>query len=824
MADEGYIFIANDKGLLASDGLKSWYIYQENNLFPQYILSTNPLKILLNSGDTIHLKNYTNSVNSPVKTENGINYTIQFNANSIRVNARGSEYELTPSEFQRFNDYTVSGNGSLWIAESRHLFVNQLGTDSLIELKIGDNYQNVGINCVEAIGNNLWIGTNGYGLFYLNLSEVYYKVADSERLIPIGEIDGNNFVSDANTIYELKIDTDDFKHYKTPVFKSKTAISALVDGNSIIVVSKNNVNIIDKNGAVKNTFALNQFEANGISAYFKDTLYLGSNGNGILAIAPNNNRKYINTSNGLLHNQVIGFTKSDDRLLAYSKKGGVSDVNATDEYIDYKNNNIQGNIKSVAKIRDEWWVCTEGYGVKIFDTNLNFVASIDPSNAINSGYVLSTLTSGKSIFGIQPRDLFQIENNQISTIDPSAYINDVMFTGRYISTTTNALILETNKGLLIRNSLYTDSLSSLHIEVKSIVINGYPVSDKTPLGASNTVEIDLDIIIPSPLTREFSLYYEINGDETSKTLLSSKKIKLLDLSYGSYNLSVKNNTGKILLDYKFQIGKAFYLQPLFWIAVLLLLILISYLIARWRISIIKSQNEELEKRIAERTTEIQEKSQLLEQISFTLSHDLKTPAHNIIELSKIMEARVEGSQKFSKLFDEAGRQILLKTLDTLEILRSDSGNAAQSKVSDLKMIFESAIQPLSFQIEKKEAVINIEIPENTEIIVKRPQWQSVFFNLVSNSLKYAKPDVAPIISIKYTDDNEYHYILITDNGIGVDTEKIDVFDRFSTGDTSGASTGVGLTLVKQIIESHKGTITLSSEPGNGASFTIRLKK
>ena len=825
MADQGYLYIANDNGLLASDGVKSWYVYNENNLFPQQILSTNPLKIILNSGDTIDVKTSKSAIrNQELAVSTEIEYSVELDPNLITVKSSDYTYHLKPSEFQRFNDYTISANGSLWIAESRHLYLNHLGSDALIDLKIGDNYQDVGVNCVEIIGNNLWIGTNGYGLFYLNLSELYYSIEDSKGLIPLGQINGKNIVSDDYNIYTLELDVNNFEHATTPIFTSKTPISVIANDSAIIVITNGFASIIDENGTVKKLYALQSFEANGISTFFRDTLYLGSNANGIMAIAPNNSRRFINTSNGLLHNQVLGFSKSADRLLAYSKKGGISDVNATSNYIDYKNNNIQGNIKSVSKIRDEWWVCTEGYGVKIFDANLNFVASIDPSNAINSGYVLSILLAGKSIYGIQPRDLFQIENNQISTIDPSAYISDIMFTGRFISTQNEALILETNKDLLVRNSLFKDTVIPVNIHVKNTLINGYPISDKTPLGTSNTAEITLDIVIPSPLSREFSLYYELNGDRSTKTTLIGKKIKLYDLNYGSHNLIVKSSSGQLLLDYKFKIGRAFYLQPLFWIAVLLILILIVYAIARWRIKIIKSQNEELEKRIAERTTEIQEKSQLLEQISFTLSHDLKTPAHNIIELSKIMEARIEGSQKFSKLFDEAGRQILLKTLDTLEILRSDSGNAAQSKLSNLKMIFESAIQPLRFQIEKKDAQINIEIPDNTEITVKRPQWQSVFFNLVSNSLKYSTPNIQPIITIKYNDDDNYQYISITDNGIGVDTSKVDVFDRFSTGDSSGASTGVGLTLVKQIIESHNGTITLASEPGNGAQFTIRLKK
>ncbi len=821
IADDGYIYIANDNGLLQSDGSKSFYIYQSDEFFPQAIFDANNLGIVLNNGDSLYVQSSLQKTTPSIDEKQFDGYTYNL-TDSIIVSKNGKTYALKPTDFQNFNDVALAKNGSLWIAESRNLFLHYLGTKTLIPLKIGNNFQEVGINCVEVIGQHLWIGTNGYGLFYLNLEEIYVAIENSEDFRLAGSNYNTLIVNTQSAVLKLKIETKSFSNSKEIIHTGKGILASKLIGSDIYVVHKDFLLIIDSIGTEKR-ISFNDFEANGTIARYNNKIYIGSFGSGVLIIG-SDGQKIVNTTNGLLHNEVIGFVTSNNRILAYSKKGGVTDVENTNNYIDYQNNGIQGNIKSVSRIGDEWWICTEGYGIKVFNNALQFEASIDQSNALNSGFVLSVFEHQNGIYGILPSDLFYIKNNEISNIQPSVYFDDLLLNGAYSSPNNTDLIFETNNGLLLKQNIYTDKDINANIKIKSVFINGYPISQKTPLGSSNTVEFNLDAIIPSPLKRELSLVYTLEGKKDFSQRLQSKKLVIKDLSYGDYTLTIKNNNDEVLCTYNFEIGQAFYLQPLFWISILLVLVILIYGIVHWRLRIIRLQNIQLEKKIAARTREIQKKSKLLEQVSFTLSHDLKTPAHNIIELAKILGMRVEGSEKFSKLFDEAGRQILLKTLDTLEVLRSDSSDGAMAQASKLYDIIESAIQPLNFQIEKTQAKIEINIDEKTEIKVKKAQWQSVFFNLVSNAIKYSKPEIPPHIIISYITNEDDHIIQIKDNGIGVDTYKVNVFDRFSTGDSSGASTGVGLTLVKQIIESHDGTITIESTPGEGAVFTIRLKK
>jgi signal transduction histidine kinase len=821
IADGGYMYIANDNGLLESDGSKSHYIYQSNEFFPQAIFDANNLGIVLNNGDSIYVRPGDNKVEPSSTNQNFNNYSYTL-SDSITVFNGTNDYSIQPSDFQKFTDASLDNNGSLWIAESRNLFLHLLGSENLIPLKIGDNFQEVGINCIEIIGHHLWIGTNGYGLFYLNLNESYIRLDGSNDLRLAGASNNILYANTQNSILKIELQSKDFSHTKKVVYSGSGILASKLIDNNLYAVHKEFVSIIDSVGQIKKII-FHDFEANGIIAKFKGKIYLGSFGSGVL-IVDGTKQTVVNTTNGLLHNEVIGFVSSKERILAYSKKGGVTDIENTDNYIDYRNNGIQGNIKSISNIAEEWWICTEGYGIKVFDKNLHLVASIDQSNALNTGFVLSVFEHQNGVYGVMPSDLFFIKNNEINNIKPSVYFDDLLLNGSYAAPSSKDLVFETNKGILLKKDIFKNDQSIANIKINTVLINGYPIDQKTPLGSSNTVEINLDAIIPSPLKRELSLTYYLNGKTEFSNRLQSKQIVIKDLSYGEYTLTIKDNDDEILCSYSFEIGQALYLQPLFWISILLILVILVYAIVHWRLRIIRLQNIQLEKKIAARTREIQKKSKLLEQISFTLSHDLKTPAHNIIELAKILGIRVEGSEKFSKLFDEAGRQILLKTLDTLEVLRSDSGNESAPQASNLSDILENAIQPLNFQIEKTQAEINISVAKDVQINVKKAQWQSVFFNLVSNAIKYCVPGTPPRISISHEENENEHIIKVEDQGIGVDTEKVNVFDRFSTGDTSGDSTGVGLTLVKQIIESHSGSISIQSAPNNGATFTIRLKK
>jgi signal transduction histidine kinase len=146
-------------------------------------------------------------------------------------------------------------------------------------------------------------------------------------------------------------------------------------------------------------------------------------------------------------------------------------------------------------------------------------------------------------------------------------------------------------------------------------------------------------------------------------------------------------------------------------------------------------------------------------------------------------------------------------------------------------VAEQTVDILDEAIEEKDAEVKY---NNLPQLYTIPgQMEQLFINLISNSLKYSKPDVKPSIEITSekkikrlngdTLPSEGWEIRFKDNGIGFDEqykEKIfQIFQRLH-GNEEYSGTGIGLAICKKIVENHNGTITASSSPGEGATFTV----
>ena len=229
--------------------------------------------------------------------------------------------------------------------------------------------------------------------------------------------------------------------------------------------------------------------------------------------------------------------------------------------------------------------------------------------------------------------------------------------------------------------------------------------------------------------------------------------------------------------------------------------------------------------VAQRTKQINKKNTVLEHLAYTISHDLKTPAYNILNLVKLHRKKFPDSEKFASMYEKAAEQILDKTLNSLEFLRTENASDADNDSFNLLQTIKKAEEPLQFLIDKIQASINIKVDDNVELHGNKLQWQSLFFNLLSNALKYSKKDASCHIDISYNQSNGFQLICIKDNGQGMEVpkkQKGKIFQKFSRQDEEQEGTGVGLTLVEQIIIEHEGELEVKSEIGVGTEFIIRL--
>ena len=232
----------------------------------------------------------------------------------------------------------------------------------------------------------------------------------------------------------------------------------------------------------------------------------------------------------------------------------------------------------------------------------------------------------------------------------------------------------------------------------------------------------------------------------------------------------------------------------------------------------------------------------LEAFNNIVSHDLQEPLRKIQMFISRLEGKEsdllthQGKEYFSKIRVTANRmQTLL--IDLVNYSRTIKGDKVFVK-TDLNKVIEEILQDLSSNIEDKKAIITI---GNLPAIKAIPfQVKQLFINLISNSLKYSKENIAPEISItskkitekemhdyKIANKKDYYKIVISDNGIGFKQEYSDkiflLFKRLET-DPKYSGTGLGLAICSRIVDNHKGFIKVKAKLGVGAKFYIFIPK
>jgi PAS domain S-box-containing protein len=245
--------------------------------------------------------------------------------------------------------------------------------------------------------------------------------------------------------------------------------------------------------------------------------------------------------------------------------------------------------------------------------------------------------------------------------------------------------------------------------------------------------------------------------------------------------------------------------------------------------------------LAEKNRELERSNNDLEQFAYVASHDLQEPIRKIATyanklLTRSKEQLNEETTVYLQRINNSTRRMYELINGLLEFSKLTRQQGLFTKVS-LQEIVMQQLSDFDLKINSKKAVINIQnpLPEIEAIPV---QMSQLFSNLISNSLKFAKPNTPPVIQIAslelsreqvefYGMDTRVKYISIfyLDNGIGFDqqfAEKIfELFQRLHER-TKYEGSGIGLAICKKIISNHHGMISVFSEEGKGTTFHIIL--
>jgi len=212
----------------------------------------------------------------------------------------------------------------------------------------------------------------------------------------------------------------------------------------------------------------------------------------------------------------------------------------------------------------------------------------------------------------------------------------------------------------------------------------------------------------------------------------------------------------------------------------------------------------------------------------TISHDIKTPLTSLaLAIEVIKDVSPENSEEFQpllKMVENATSKMQTIINELTDTRRMEHKYKAEEELLNFEHILEDVHFTLNDNIINSDATINSEI-NVSEITFSRRKLRSIVHNLVSNAIKYKSPERKPVILIKTTQEKDFIIISVKDNGIGIDeSNQVAIFSKYFRVEKDIEGSGVGLYLVKEIVNNSGGKILLESEPGKGSEFKVYLKK
>lgn len=267
--------------------------------------------------------------------------------------------------------------------------------------------------------------------------------------------------------------------------------------------------------------------------------------------------------------------------------------------------------------------------------------------------------------------------------------------------------------------------------------------------------------------------------------------------------------------------------------IIILMIFITWRRSRRNVKTLSELNEQisgqkntLENAFDELEVADKEKDRILRAVA----HDLRNPIGGIASLTALMLMEdLDSEQKeLLELIQNTTNNSLELINEILEATGNTTTNTITKQMVDINTLLSNSVELLRFKAAEKNQKImldSLDTPE--ELFISREKIWRVISNLISNAIKFS-PKGADI-HVKVVNEGDNIRISVNDHGIGIpDNIKNQVFNMFTQAKRLGTagepSFGLGLSISKQIVESHGGEIWFESAPGDGTTFYIRLKK
>ncbi|MGW2094433.1 sensor histidine kinase [Promicromonospora sukumoe] len=229
--------------------------------------------------------------------------------------------------------------------------------------------------------------------------------------------------------------------------------------------------------------------------------------------------------------------------------------------------------------------------------------------------------------------------------------------------------------------------------------------------------------------------------------------------------------------------------------------------------------------LSEQARELERSNRDLEQFAYVASHDLQEPLRKVASFTQLLQKRYGGSlderaDQYIEFAVDGAKRMQRLIQDLLSFSRVGRTGVPREDV-ELEGVLTAALSELSERIDESGA----EIVHDPMPVVhgERALLQQIFVNLIGNSVKFRDPERTPSVRIEVRSMRAHWEISVVDNGIGIDAQYAErvfvIFQRLHSREQY-AGTGIGLSLVKRIVEYHKGRIWI--EPADGGGTIVRF--
>ncbi|MCR6642059.1 MAG: PAS domain-containing protein [Sporocytophaga sp.] len=244
-----------------------------------------------------------------------------------------------------------------------------------------------------------------------------------------------------------------------------------------------------------------------------------------------------------------------------------------------------------------------------------------------------------------------------------------------------------------------------------------------------------------------------------------------------------------------------------------------------------NESKLIEENLRIKNEELIKINQDLDNFIYTASHDLKAPISNIegllMTINDTLDPEHCKGEEITQLFEMMDKSILRfkRTIhDLTEITRAQKSAEEEKESIEFEGIFEDVITSINDLAKATQASFNLDFSVPS-IKFSRKSMRSIFYNLISNALKYRHPARRPVIEVKTVERDEWIVLSVKDNGLGIsEANKEKVFSMFKRLHAHVEGSGVGLYIVKRIVTNAGGRIELDSKIDEGTTFRIFFKR